>query len=166
MLKKVFCLIAFTTSVATSLFAQDCDTALEDALENFGQQRYNLIIALFKDCPPERLLDKTQKTMAYDLLAQAFFVNDQVDSSKTALNNLLDLQPGYAPQPPQYTEEFINTVEEVKDERARQIAKPILRNKWFWIGGVTASSVAAFFFFSKNQGSALLPEAPDPPGSP
>ena len=58
------------------------------------------------------------------------------------------------------------TVEEVKDERTRQIAKPILRNKWFWIGGVTASSVAAFLFFSKNQGSALLPEAPDPPGSP
>lgn len=157
-------LLTALLAVCFNLQAQDCDNALEDALESFGQQRYNLIIALLTDCPPGQMLDKTQKIIAYDLLAQAYFVNSQVDSAKVALNNLLDLQPEYAPQPPQYSEEFIRTVDEVRDESAREEAKSLFRNKWFWIGGAAASSVAAFLIFSKGGEPALLPEAPDPPG--
>lgn len=157
----------FTTlmlvSLSSNLLAQECEDALEDALESFGQQRYNVIIALLTDCPPARFPDKTQQIMAYDLLAQAYFFNSQSDSVKGTLNRLLDLQPEYTVQPPQYAAEFIGMVEEVKDERARLENRSIFRNKWFWIGGVAVTSVTTYFILSRKSASEVLPDAPDPP---
>ena len=149
---------------ALNLFAQDCDTALEDALESFGQRDYIRIITFMTDCPPELLVDKTQKIMAYDLLLQAYFVTGQVDSAKGSLNSLLDLQPDYAPQPPLYSEEFIVMVEQVKSERMQGEGGSIFRSTWFWVGGAAVSSVAAFLIFGGSGDPALLPEAPDAPG--
>jgi len=164
MLKKVLCLALFLTACFSNLLAQDCDTALEDALESFGQRDYIRIITFMTDCPPELLVDKTQKIMAYDLLLQAYFVTGQVDSAKGSLNSLLDLQPDYAPQPPLYSEKFIGMVEQVRKERVQGESASIFHNKWFWVGGVAASSVAAFLIFGGSGDPALLPEAPDPPG--
>ncbi len=152
--------------VTSNLVAQECDTALEEALESFSEQNYTQVIALLTACPPERLLEKIKKTMAYELLAMSYFVSNRVDSAKVALQSLLDLQPGYSPQEPQYKKEFIKIVEEVRNERARHAARSLFRNKWFWMSGVAASSVVAFFLFSKEEGPALLPEAPDPPEFP
>ena len=166
MLNKVLFLSLFLAACFCNLFAQDCDTALEDALESFGQRDYIQIITLMTDCPPELLVDKTQKTMAYDLLLQAYFVTGQVDSAKGSLNSLLDLQPDYAPQPPLYSEKFIGMVEQVKRERVQGESASIFRSKWFWVGGVAVSSVAAFLIFGGSGDPALLPEAPDPPGGP
>ena len=163
MLKKTIYLITFL-SLFSNLQAQECETALEDALENFDQQRYNQLIGLLTDCPPERFLERTRKIVAYELLARAYFARTQLDSARASLNHLLDLQPNYAPQPPQYSEEFIKTVDDVKNERARSETRSIFRNKWFWMGGVAVSSVTAFLIFNKKEGPALLPEAPDPPG--
>jgi hypothetical protein len=166
MFNKILCLSALMAACFFSnLPAQQCETALEDAMESFAQQRYNQIIGLLTDCPPERLLEKTKKIVAYELLALAYFANDQIEPAKGALNLLLDLQPGYAPQPPQYAAEFIKLVDEIKAARARRESRSIFRNKWLWLGGVAASSTAAFFIFKKEK-TKLLPEAPDPPNFP
>ncbi len=148
-----------------NLSAQECENALEDAFESLGKQNYDQIILLLTDCPPERLLEKTKKILAYELLALAYFNNDRVELTKGALHKLLDLQPGYAPQTPQYTEEFIGLVEEVKNERVQPESGSIFHNKWFWIGGAAATSVTAFLFFNRQE-TKVLPEAPDPPDFP
>jgi hypothetical protein len=150
---------------AASLAAQECETALEEALESFAQQNYDRIIVSLTDCPPERLLEKSQKIVAYELLALAYFEKKQADPAKAALHHLLELQPAYAPQPPQYSPEFIKMAKEVKDERARQKGGSILKNKWVWIGGAAAASAAVFFILQKPQVPETLPEAPDPPDS-
>ncbi|MGH7594879.1 MAG: hypothetical protein ACREOI_00945 [bacterium] len=156
MFNKFFRLTALMAACFFStLPAQECETALEDAMESFAQQRYNQIIGLLTDCPPERLLEKTQKIVAYELLALAYFANSQADSAKAALNHLLDLQPGYSPQAPQYAEEFIKIVEEIKTARARREGRSIFRHKWLWLGGVAASSTAAFFIFKKKNRSCF-----------
>ena len=166
MFNKALCLIALlTVCLSFNLLAQECETTLEDAWESFSQQDYAQIITFLTDCPPELLVDKAQKTLAYDLLSQTYFVTGQVDSAKANLNRLLDLQPDYAPQPPQYSEEFIVMVAQVRRERMRGESRSMFRNKWFWVGGVAASSVAAFLIF-RGGDPALLPEAPDPPGIP
>jgi hypothetical protein len=166
MFNKFFFLTALmAVCLSSNLFAQQCETALEDALESFAQQRYHLIIALLTDCPPERLVEKTKKIVAYELLARAYFANNQAEAAKAALNLMLDLQPNYEPQPPQYAEEFIRLVEKVKAERARREGRSIFRSKWFWAGGLAASSTAAYFIFKKEK-PKLLPEAPDPPRLP
>ena len=164
MLKRTLSLIAFLALTST-VMAQECDTALEDAQENFDQQRYNQLIGLLTDCPPGRFLERTRKIVAYELLARAYFGQTQIDSSKAAINRLLDLQPNYAPQPPQYSDEYIKTVDDVKSERARQQPRSLFRSRWFWIGGATLSSVAAFLVLNQSDGPSLLPEAPDPPGN-
>jgi len=156
-------IITIIVSLSSSLFSQDCENALEDALEYFGQQRYNMIVALFIDCPPGQLPDKTQQIMSYELLAQAYFFNSQADSVKGILNRLLDLQPDYTVQPPQYAADYISMVEELRDERARLESRSIFRNKWFWIGGVAVTSVTTYFILSKKSASEVLPDAPDPP---
>ncbi len=167
MFNKFFCLIAVMAACFSSnLLAQECETALEDALESFAQQRYNQIIGLLTDCPPERLLERTKKIVAYELLALAYFANNQGDSTKPVLNHLLDLQPSYAPQAPQYTVEFIKIVEEVKAKRAQREGGSIFRNKWLWLGGGVAASSVAAFLIAKKEKSKLLPEAPDPPNFP
>ena len=165
MLKKLLTtIVLITIGLSSNLFSQDCENALEDALENLGQQRYNMIIALLTDCPPALFLERTQKIMAYELLAQAYFNMNQVDSSRAALNHLLDLQSEFDPRAPQYSEGFIGLLEDVKDIRARQENRSILRNKWFWVGSVAVTSVTAFFVFGKkDKTAAVLPEAPDPP---
>ncbi|NIV09805.1 MAG: hypothetical protein GWN62_00425, partial [Aliifodinibius sp.] len=72
-----------------NLSAQECENALEDAFESLGKQNYDQIILLLTDCPPERLLEKTKKILAYELLALAYFNNDRVELTKGALHKLL-----------------------------------------------------------------------------
>jgi hypothetical protein len=151
------------------LHAQDCEAALEDALESLIEQDYNRIIMLLTDCPPDRLLEPSQKIMAYKLLAQAYFVTDQKDSSRDAMHSLLDLEPDFDPQPPQYSEQFIGLLEEVRDSRmvVEDKKRGLFRSKWFWIGGaaVTATTVYLIVGGKKETPATRLPDPPSFPGN-
>lgn len=157
----IFLLLFFS---GAGLFGQDCEAALEDALESFSEQKFDQIITFLTDCPPDRWLEKSQKILGYELLAQAYFEKELLDSAKVALNELLALQPDYSPQPPQYPAGFISTVQAVKDERARKEGGSLLKNKWFWIGGAAVAAAAVILIAQKPQAEESLPEAPDPPG--
>jgi len=153
---------ALLSVLSSSLRAQECDDALEEALESLGQEDYDHIIVMIADCP-DKLVEKTKKIVAYELLARSFFVNNKIELTKTHLNSLLELQPEYDPHPPQYSAEYIKLVADVKSERARR-ERSLLRSKWFWFGSVGATSVATFLILQGGGGPDLLPEAPDPPG--
>jgi len=138
---------------------------LENALEYFGQQRYDMIITLFQDCPPQNFPDNDKKIMGYELFAQAYFYIGQVDSVKSVLKHLLDLQPNYTVQPPQYSEEFIKIVGDIKKERSKQAPKSIFRNRWFLLGGSTivAAVVTAAMVYKPGNGDGKAVRLPDPP---
>lgn len=159
--KLHFLLIIFWVSLllfSKSLIAQDCKDVLEDVIENFGVQNYNEVIVLLSVCPPENIIDKTQKTLAYELLAFSYFTIDQGDSAKNTLNRLLDIQPAYSPQPSQYPDTFIELVDALKNERTSIYSKT-----WFWIGSVTAVALTAILIFQDKGEQGTLPDAPDPP---
>ena len=164
LLPKVLYIMAFwCVCCLPHVQAQDCNAFLEEAMESLGQEDYDHIIVMIADCP-EKLVEKTKKMLAYELLARAYFVNNKIELTKTSLNNLLDLQPEYDPLPPQYSEEFIAIVKEMKAERARQEGS-LLRNKWFWAGSVGAISAVTFLVLRGGGGPDLLPEAPGPVGT-
>lgn len=55
---SLFCLIAlFLVGLSSPLDAQDCEAALEDALESLIEQNYGRIIVLLTECPPDRLVE-------------------------------------------------------------------------------------------------------------
>jgi len=161
LVSRFICLIIVCFS--PNLQAQDSKEALENALVSYSQQDYKKIVVLLTNWPPELLVDKTQKIMAYDILAQAYFFNSQVDSAQKTLNRILNLQPDYDVQQPLYPQEYINIVNEVKENRARLVKKSLFRNKWLWFGSVAVSSVAAYLIFKKNE-KKVLPYPPEPPG--
>jgi hypothetical protein len=106
--------------------------------------------------------------MAYKLLAQAYFVTNQEDDSRTAMNSLLDLEPDFDPQPPQYSNQFIGLLEEVKASRmVVERKRGLLRSKWFWIGGaaVTATTVYLIVGGKKEEPATQLPGPPSFPGN-
>jgi len=161
-------IIAFLIAASFSILrAQECETALEDAVESFDLKRYKVAIATLTECPPERFLASAQKISGYELLAMAHVAVDAPNAAYAAIDKLLDLHPEYSPQAPRYSPAFKDLVEKVKkDRRQREPGrKSLLRNKWFWLGGLAASSTAAYFIFKKEK-PALLPEAPDPPRFP
>lgn len=162
-------LLAFLLATSLSfLHAQECETALEDALESFDLRRYTVTIATLTECAPERFLANAQKISGYELLAMAHVAVEEPNPAYAAIDKLLDLQPEYSPQAPRYTTAFKDLVEKVKKDRRQREAgrvKSLLRNKWVWVGGIAASSVAAYFIFKKDE-PVLLPEAPDPPNFP
>jgi len=163
---RIFVLAAIlATACFSGAQAQDCETALEDALESYDQKKYDETIARLKECPPERILEKAQKINAYELLALAYVAVGHQDSARLAINNLLALHQDYFPQAPSYTGDFIALVEKAKKERQQQEGRnsSIIRNKWFWLGGVAASSVAAMLIVNREEGPGLLPKPPDPP---
>ena len=150
--------------LVSPLNAQDCEAALEDALESLIEQDYEQIIVLLTDCPPDRLIEPSQKIMAYKLLSLAYFVTDQEDASRVAMNSLLDLEPDFNPQPPQYSRQFIGLLEDVRDSRTVTEKRSILRSKWFWIGGAAVTATTVFLLAGGKKEADMLPEAPDPPG--
>ncbi len=146
------------------LLGQDCETALEDALENHYQQHYEQVLGILRECPPENWVDKTSKILAYELLALTYSATDSIEAAGEAIHWLLDLQPGYTPQPPQYSTDFIKLVKTIKEVRARRNQRSVFRNKWFWLGGVAATSAAVFLISNQSNPPDALPEAPNPPG--
>ena len=160
--------ILVSTGLSSRLIAQDCESALENALESLIEQDYSRIIALLTDCPPDRLLEPSQKIMAYRLLSLAYFVTDQEDSSRGSMNRLLDLEPDFDPQPPQYSQQFIELLEEVRTSRmVADKKRGLLRSKWFWIGGaaVTATTVYLIAGGKKESPATRLPDPPSFPGN-
>ncbi len=137
---------------------RECQTALERAEDQYDVSNYNGVIALLDPCAA--LLPQERRARAYKLLALARLQVQERESAKTNVKELLDLKPRFAPDAGQDPQEFVDLVNEVKQEQVR----PGGNKKWYWIagGGLVAGAVAAFLIF-KDEGLARLPEAPDPP---
>jgi hypothetical protein len=153
-------------SLTPQLLAQDCEAALEDALESLIEQDYDRIIVLLTECPPDRLLEPSQKIMAYRLLSLAYFVTDEEDSSRVAMNSLLDLEPDFDPQPPQYSEQYIGMLEDVRTSRMVSDRKRgLFRSKWFWIGGAAVTATTVYLIVGGKE-ETPAERLPDPPSFP
>jgi hypothetical protein len=143
--------------------AQECDADLEEAMQSHAQKAYADVILHLAECQ-DRLLENSKKNIAYELLSQAYLAVGKPELAKSTLNKLLDLQPGYTPKPLQYSRDYIDLVDLVKQERVRRQKKSSLfRSKWFWISGAAASIGAVYLIFNDKSAPAELPEGPDPP---
>jgi hypothetical protein len=164
----LFAALAFAMCFSAAR-AQDCETALEDALESYDLRKYDEVIARLTKCVPQLMLEKSQKINAYELLALSYAAVNAPDSASLAMNDLLDLYHDYYPMGPSYTREYVEMVAKVKKKRhwdAPGRRSSIIRNKWFWLGGIAASSAAAIMIIQREKDTGLLPEPPDPPKIP
>jgi hypothetical protein len=157
--------ILFIIFISSTAFSQDSKSVLEDALENFARHQYDKIVQLLTDLPPARFPDKSQQVLGYELLAQAYFYTGVTDSVKSTVNRLLDLQPEYLVQTPQYPQTYIDLIDEVREERAAAKSGSLLTNQWVWLGGAAVTGLTLFLILNKEDSKQIptLPEAPDPP---
>ena len=160
---RLFLLTLLMAGLVPHAGAQDCETALEEALEASEQKRHENVISLLTRCPPEQLLEKEQKMLAYDLVAQSYFAMGNVDSTKATVRKLCQLNRSYSPPPPKYSMEYIALVNTVMEEEKPR--RSLLSNKWVWVGGIAAASVTTYLILNKS-GAELLPKPPDPPPIP
>ena len=133
-------------------------------MESYDQRRYQETIEILSQCSPQRMLERGQKISAYEMLALSYFAVNHHDSARVAADHLLSIDSTYTPQPPRYKPGYIAMTEKIKEEHRKRENRSLLRNKWFWLSSLTASSVAAYLIITKDDGPGLLPEAPDPPG--
>jgi hypothetical protein len=149
--------IIFTTFSLSPAHAQEqeCQAALERAEDQYDVSDYSGVIRLLAPCAS--LIPEERRVRAYKLLALAYLKIDERNSAKANVKDLLELKPKFNPDPNQDPREFVDLVNEAKQERPKS-------KKWLWIGGggVVAGAVAAYFIF-KEEGVPDLPLPPNPP---
>jgi hypothetical protein len=140
-------------------------------------QRLRLTMALlsvFLVAAISAVIAFTQREMAMQDAATAQTKKERAEYERAksdslaslAINNLLDLCRDYFPMGPPYTREYVEMV--TRAEKKRHLDEPgrngsIIRKKWFWLGGIAASSVAAILIINREEGPGLLPGPPVPP---
>ncbi len=151
--------IIFILSSISPLRAQEqeCQTALERAEDQYDVGNYGGVIRLLEPCAS--YISKERQVRAFKLLALAHLKIEEKESAKVNVRSLLAVKRDFEPDAGQDPQEFVDLVNEVKQELQRPRSK-----KWLWIGsgGLVAGAVAAYFIF-KEEGLQDLPLPPSPP---
>ncbi|MCI0694714.1 hypothetical protein L0337_22250 [candidate division KSB1 bacterium] len=193
---RVFWLTFLTTGMAflplfsDEAFAQEnCQAQLAQAEKEYTNGRFDEAVTLLTPCVNKGKLSAADEQRAYKLLGLAYLGKDYVDQAKNAIRKLLELVPGYEPDPDQDPPPYTNMVREVKKElQAKQPEKkpetptPVQKEpeikqkkgggtKWILIGGgVVVAGVGAALALGGGGGGGTqrppLQQLPTPPSLP
>lgn len=146
------CLIG---TLATSVSVSAQGTCLEQVArlqELYDNGRFGEVVALLEQCPPDSL-PEAEGIKAYRILALSFIAEDLLDSARTAVRKMLDLNEDIIFE--EDNEKFAAMVTEEKAKRQR-------KKKFIYIaGGVTLAGLATtFIIFRGDDGLQRLPGPP------
>jgi hypothetical protein len=133
-----------------------CVSQLNKAEESYYNGQFDEALQLSRQCLQNTSLTPENRLRAYTILARTFLGKNETDSSKWAINRILELNPDYQPTIEQEKPQYVHLVTEIKIERAYAEQKKGKKgiNKWIWIGaGTVASAAIITLLTSGNSGS-------------
>jgi hypothetical protein len=157
------------------LFASEnksCESLLNLAEEKYYDGEFDKGIQLVHQCLQETSGSHANLVRGYTILVRIFLAKEETDSAKTALLNILKLEPDYQPTIEKETPKYVNFVTEVREEQSKQAAllAPSGKRKWLWIGAGGAAAVAIIAIVASGNGGGDNPQTnrplPEPPSFP
>jgi hypothetical protein len=106
-------LLAF---LAVPVAAQNCDTALDDAAEQYRAGYFDEAIGLLTDCLEQNAFDAEERRRVYRLLGLSYIGKDREQDARAAVRALLEVAPDYQPDPAVDPPPFVQMVEEMNRE--------------------------------------------------
>ncbi len=100
---------------------QDCKQRLEQASNLFAESQFSQVRSVLRDCLQSDQLNEDERIEANKLVATAAIVDDLEDEARSAIMQIIELVPSYAPDPANDADLFIRFFERVKNS----IAPPI-----------------------------------------
>jgi hypothetical protein len=178
--------LAGTFSPANAQAQSQCEKELAEAQAKYQIGLFDEAIDLLERCRKKSGLTAAEFEKLYWMLSKAYHAKDLLDNAKASLRKLLELVPGWRPNPEKDSPAFQELVQEVKKEMQEeaQLTKapapdttktetpaqpPPLKKgsgkKWLWLagGGAVAAGTAAFVIFRGDEKAARLPDPPDLP---
>ena len=144
---------------------EQCKTDLLEAQKKYDESQFDEAIALLNGCLRRGNLTTMESEKIYTLLAKANYAKELLDRARKNLIQLLELVPGWRPNPevdpPAFQKFAENVIKEVKPTEKSG------GKKWLFIGGGAAAAGALAFIVFKGEetvaGPKLLPGPPNIP---
>ena len=178
-------LVLFSLFAVAPAQAQDgalCTRVLDTAAEQYLEGAYGEAMRFVSSCLNQAVVPDSQAVAAYRLLALIHLKQDELDSARAAVVNLLGLQPDYTADPVANPPSYVSLVSLVRRdlEGAQQAAvdasdrPPFFRRTSTWLtmtSILVGSGVATYFVVEGNGGSGGggppdQPPLPAPPSVP
>lgn len=162
-------LVVGSTSVARAQTPVSCDTSYTQAREAYLAANFETAEALLRPCAQQVALQDSVRARMYRLLSFVYLGQNDRAAARRAVESLLDLQPGYTPNPSEDRPDFVALVRKAK--RARRTTADAEENDRRWVRwglgavAVTAAGTAAVLLLG-DGGSGGGPESlprPQPP---
>jgi hypothetical protein len=106
-------LLVLLASFAVPVAAQNCDTALEDAAEQYRAGYFDEAIDRLNDCLEQNAFGAEERRRAYRLLGLSYIGKDREQDARAAVRALLEVAPDYRPDPALDPPPFVALVEEM-----------------------------------------------------
>lgn len=106
-------LLALLAFLAVPAAAQNCDTALDDASEQYRAGYFDEAIELLTDCLERNAFDAEERRRVYRLLGLSYIGKDREQDARAAVRALLEVAPDYQPDPAVDPPPFVQLVEEM-----------------------------------------------------
>lgn len=106
-------LLVLLASFAVPVAAQNCDTALEDAGEQYRAGYFDEAIELLTNCLERNAFDAGERRRVYRLLGLSYIGKDREQDARAAVRALLEVAPDYQPDPALDPPPFVALVEEM-----------------------------------------------------
>jgi hypothetical protein len=177
--------VLFSLFAVAPAQAQDgalCTRVLDTAAEQYLEGAYGEAMRFVSSCLNQAVVPDSQAVAAYRLLALIHLKQDELDSARAAVVNLLGLQPDYTADPVANPPSYVSLVSLVRRdlEGAQQAAAdapdrpPFFRRTSTWLtmtSILVGSGVATYFVVEGNGGSGGggppdQPSLPAPPSVP
>ncbi len=137
--------------------ADPCQTEYEKARELYLSAEFERAIGLLETCLDAATLRDTTKARMYRMLAFSYLGSGDEASARLAVENLLDNDPEYEPDPVQDRPDFVRLIQNVREERDQLAASEGNGRGWVkWVVGaatvVTLGVLAAVLGGGGNGG--------------
>lgn len=106
-------LLVLLASFAVPATAQNCDTALEDAGEQYRSGYFDEAIERLTDCLEQNAFSADERRRVYRLLGLSYIGKDREQDAREAVRSLLEVAPDYRPDPAVDPPPFVQLVEEM-----------------------------------------------------
>lgn len=109
-----YLLLALLASLALPVAAQRCNTALNDADEQYRTGEFDEAIERLTTCLDRNAFSDEERRRAFRLLGLAYIGKDRENDARSAVRSLLEVAPDYQPDPAVDPPPFVAMVAEVK----------------------------------------------------
>lgn len=172
-------IIVFHLAAAPSLAraqSSQCATVVEQSSSAYQDGRFDEAIAALDECLRNGGIEQERRGEAYRILALSHIAKDEEDRARTAIHQLLLLEPQWQPHPVDDPPELHRLVAEARTAMSEaQIvssnprpAEQKKRKSWWLLGSLLAAggALAVVLLSGGDDEPAQETDLPEPPGLP